>query len=55
VPKANVIGEIGKGYKIAIETLNEGASESARRCWGSLRARSTTRWRTRSSANNSEN
>src|SRR5277367_2646302 len=24
VPKQNVIGEIGKGYKIAIETLNEG-------------------------------
>ena len=24
VPKANVMGEIGKGYKIAIETLNEG-------------------------------
>ena len=24
VPKANVIGEPGKGYKIAIETLNEG-------------------------------
>ncbi len=24
VPKANVIGETGKGYKIAIETLNEG-------------------------------
>ncbi len=24
VPKANVIGEVGKGYKIAIETLNEG-------------------------------
>lgn len=24
VPKENVIGEIGKGYKIAIETLNEG-------------------------------
>jgi alkylation response protein AidB-like acyl-CoA dehydrogenase len=24
VPKTNVIGEIGKGYKIAIETLNEG-------------------------------
>lgn len=24
VPVANVIGEIGKGYKIAIETLNEG-------------------------------
>jgi alkylation response protein AidB-like acyl-CoA dehydrogenase len=24
IPKANVIGELGKGYKIAIETLNEG-------------------------------
>jgi short-chain 2-methylacyl-CoA dehydrogenase len=24
VPRANVMGEIGKGYKIAIETLNEG-------------------------------
>jgi len=24
VPKANVIGEIGRGYKIAIETLNQG-------------------------------
>ncbi len=24
VPKQNIIGEIGKGYKIAIETLNEG-------------------------------
>jgi alkylation response protein AidB-like acyl-CoA dehydrogenase len=24
VPKTNVIGEIGKGYRIAIETLNEG-------------------------------
>src|SRR5436309_1736752 len=24
VPKANVLGDIGKGYKIAIETLNEG-------------------------------
>jgi len=24
VPKANVVGELGKGYKIAIETLNEG-------------------------------
>lgn len=24
VPKANIIGEFGKGYKIAIETLNEG-------------------------------
>src|SRR2546429_5294757 len=24
VPKANVLGEVGKGYKIAIETLNDG-------------------------------
>lgn len=24
VPKQNIVGEIGKGYKIAIETLNEG-------------------------------
>ncbi len=24
VPKANIVGEVGKGYKIAIETLNEG-------------------------------
>jgi alkylation response protein AidB-like acyl-CoA dehydrogenase len=24
VPDENVLGEVGKGYKIAIETLNEG-------------------------------
>jgi len=24
VPKSNIVGEVGKGYKIAIETLNEG-------------------------------
>lgn len=24
VPKSNILGEVGKGYKIAIETLNEG-------------------------------
>ncbi len=24
VPKSNVLGEVGKGYKVAIETLNEG-------------------------------
>src|SRR4029078_3026457 len=24
VPKSNVLGELGKGYKVAIETLNEG-------------------------------
>ena len=26
VPRANVLGEVGKGYKVAIETLNEGRS-----------------------------
>jgi alkylation response protein AidB-like acyl-CoA dehydrogenase len=24
IPRANVLGEVGKGYKVAIETLNEG-------------------------------
>ena len=24
MPSANVLGEVGKGYKVAIETLNEG-------------------------------
>ena len=24
VPRANVLGEVGQGYKVAIETLNEG-------------------------------
>ena len=24
VPRANVLGDVGKGYKVAIETLNEG-------------------------------
>src|SRR5581483_8974298 len=24
VPRANVLGDLGKGYKVAIETLNEG-------------------------------
>jgi alkylation response protein AidB-like acyl-CoA dehydrogenase len=31
VPCMNVLGEVAKGYKVAIETLNEGASASARR------------------------
>ncbi|MEK7486523.1 MAG: acyl-CoA dehydrogenase family protein, partial [Planctomycetota bacterium] len=42
VPKANVIGEVGKGYKIAIETLNEGrigiASQMIGLSQGSLEA-----------------
>src|SRR5579863_3996196 len=33
VPKENVIGEPGKGYKIAIETLNEGLIGLARGAW----------------------
>jgi butyryl-CoA dehydrogenase/short/branched chain acyl-CoA dehydrogenase len=39
VPKENVLGEVGKGYKVSIETLNEGASASARKCLVSHRER----------------
>jgi alkylation response protein AidB-like acyl-CoA dehydrogenase len=31
VPAENVLGPVGQGYKVAIETLNEGASASARK------------------------
>ena len=34
VPKENVIGEVGKGYKIAIETLNEGRIGIGSQCVG---------------------
>ena len=38
VPKSNVLGELGKGYKIAIETLNEGrigiGAQMAGVAWG---------------------
>ena len=40
VPKENLVGEVGKGYKIAIETLNEGQNwdwcPNARNSSGSL-------------------
>src|SRR5512146_2611730 len=38
VPKANVIGEVRKGYKVAIETLNEGRIAIAAQMIGLARA-----------------
>ncbi|HXG32751.1 MAG TPA: acyl-CoA dehydrogenase [Bryobacteraceae bacterium] len=38
VPKSNVMGEVGKGYKIAIETLNEGRIAIAAQMTGLARA-----------------
>ena len=40
VPRENVMGEIGKGYKIAIETLNEGRIAIGGQMIGLARARS---------------
>ena len=43
VPKSHILGALGQGYKVAIETLNEGAaSASAPRWSGWPGARSTT-------------
>jgi alkylation response protein AidB-like acyl-CoA dehydrogenase len=42
VPRANVLGEVGKGYKVAIETLNEGRIGIGAQMLGSRRARSIT-------------
>ena len=58
VPKENVLGEPGKGYKIAIETLNEGrigiGAQMAGLAAGRLRARrSSTRRSASSSASRS--
>ena len=53
VPRANVVGKVGQGYKIAIETLNGAGSRSARRWSGSRRARSRTRSPTPPSASSS--
>jgi alkylation response protein AidB-like acyl-CoA dehydrogenase len=41
VPRANVLGEVGKGYKVAIETLNEGRIGIGAQMIGSRTARST--------------
>ena len=44
VPDENVLGEVGRGYKIAIETLNEGRIGIGAQMLGTARrARSTTR------------
>ena len=47
VPRENVLGEVGKGYKIAIETLNEGrigiGAQMVGRGPGRLRARPALR------------
>jgi butyryl-CoA dehydrogenase/short/branched chain acyl-CoA dehydrogenase len=47
VPKENVLGEPGKGYKIAIETLNEGriGIGSSRRSMRLSASNSARRWR----------
>jgi len=37
VPKANILGEAGKGYKVAIETLNEGRIGIGAQMWGVAR------------------
>ncbi len=43
VPVANVVGEIGKGYKVAIETLNEGRIGIGAQILVSRKGRSITR------------
>ena len=43
MPKANVLGEVGKGYKIAIETLNEGRIGIGAQMLGMAAAHGTTR------------
>ena len=58
VPKSNVMGEVGKGYKIAIETLNEGRiGIGAPNHWVSRKRHYGTPWpmrRTSSSARRSQ-
>ena len=45
VPKENMMGEVGKGYKIAIETLNEGRiAIGAGRPTGELHGPDFTHW-----------
>ena len=51
VPKENVLGEVGKGYKIAIETLNEGRIGIGAQMIGlGRRARSSSRIAVRAGA-----
>ena len=53
VPKENVLGEVGKGYKIAIETLNEGRIGIGAQMVGCRRGPSSTGFSTRRSASSS--
>ena len=60
VPKENVLGEVGKGYKISIETLNEGRigigaqmigiARGALESGAGLHRRATTVWQERSTS-----
>ena len=45
VPSANVLGEVGKGYKVAIETLNEGRIGIGAQMLGLARGRARPRHR----------
>ena len=53
VPRANVLGELGKGYKIAIETLNEGRIGIGAQMLGLARGALDRRSATRRSASSS--
>jgi len=54
VPKENVLGEVGKGYKIAIETLNEGRIGIGAQMLGVARAHGNMPRSTRKNASSSE-
>ena len=54
VPKENVLGEVGKGYKIAIETLNEGRIGIGAQMLGLARGAWESALNIRRSASNSE-
>ena len=53
VPRANVLGDIGKGYKVAIETLNEGRIGIGAQMIGLAQGALDTPFSTRRSANSS--
>jgi alkylation response protein AidB-like acyl-CoA dehydrogenase len=53
VPKSAVLGEVGKGYKVAIETLNEGRIGIGAQMLGLASARSSTPSSTRRNASSS--
>ncbi len=55
VPAAHVLGDVGKGYKVAIETLNEGRIGIGAQMLGLAAARWSTRSPTPGSVSNSVN